>query len=671
MVKLFLTAALVASTHAVGTVTTLPADVLARVDASVDPCDDFFTHACGTWYKNTPILPTQSGASMIQMLINKGNAVVGDILKANKPKLGEFYNSCLDTATLTALGVTPIEDDLHQIQAAATTADLVALSAQLSKRGVPAFTSIGVDMDVGNPVANALYAQQGSLTLDPSLYVNPQAWAYFQPAYKRYVTTVLKLAGQSDAEAKAAADTIGTFELNLAGVHLTKAQLRDAQASNYNPMTFAEAAATYPLTIGSLLNEYGLDTGAGWSGLGNKIILNDLAYFDNAEGFLAAQSKATLATVLHYRVIHSNAQHLTPVMKTAYWQLFGQILQGARVEPSREQFCVDAAIATVGDILGQYFLDATFNNATAAFAEKMVAQIEKAFKDGLDQATWLDAQTLSNAKTKLSKFSHLIGGSKDLQMYSTVQFDAKAFLTNRQQIDNINSDYDLSFVGAPARKNHIPFPPSTVNAFYYPYYNEIVFLAGILQAPFFDGSFDPAQNFGAIGMVIGHEITHGFDSMGRHFDGDGFQTEWWTPEATTAFTQKAQCIIDQYSNFTVTSEVTGKVLGTHDGRLTLPESIADNGGLKASFRAYKEYIKTAKSIYTQDAGERLFFLAFAQKDCGKYSDAYYINHLKTDIHPLGKWRTWGALQNNDDFARVFKCPVGSHMNPVKKCHLWE
>ncbi|KAF0718462.1 Aste57867_1678 [Aphanomyces stellatus] len=676
MVKV-LTATVTLTTAAVaaasfGSLQSFPADVMARLDASVDPCDDFYQYSCGTWFKNTAISPTSGRAGMIAMLFEKGYDVAKEVLKTRRPKLSDFVDSCMDTKTLESLGLEPIAEDLEAIRTANSTAKLIQLSAQLAKRGTPAFTKPTVDIDEENPNAMVLWAEQGELTLDRVWYMDPNRWNFVLPAYKRYVTTLLKLAGKTDAQANAAFDTISAFERRLAGVQLSVVQAREAFAAGPQPVTFAQAAAQFPLTVGSFFDEFGMDTGAGWSGPSNKVILSSLEYFANAEALLASQPRDTIAAVMEFRVLHFSAKYLAPAFKTANWQLFGQVLKGQQKETPRDTFCIDEATDLIGEVLGEYFLKATFNTTTADFADKMVKNIEKSFEVGLDKSDWLDDVTRKNAKTKLSKFTHIIGGSKDPELYPTVQFDRKAFLQTRQQIVNMNLDKDIGKIGKKPRKDQLGMAPSVVNAFYHPLYNEIFFPAGILQAPFFDGSFDPAQNYGAIGMVMGHEVTHGFDVMGRNFDGDGFQgAGWWTAQADEAFTKRVQCIQDQYSAFEVFSDVTpGKKIGNVDGRLTLPETIADNGGLKSSFRAWQEYMKTATTPYDKETAEKLFFVAYAQKDCAKNSDGF-MSYQLTDVHPPSRFRVWGAVQNNNEFARVFKCPANSKMNPTKKCLLWE
>ncbi|RHY27833.1 hypothetical protein DYB32_006501, partial [Aphanomyces invadans] len=422
--------------------------------------------------------------------------------------------------------------------------------------------------------------------------------------------------------------------------------------------------------VGSWLKGNGFNVRDQCGGANDWVGFYDLSYIDKTEALLNATSVDTLRTMIEYKVLHASATHLTPEFRTANWKLFGKKLAGQTVEPTREKFCAAQIDASVGELLGKYYMDVVWSADTAKTADDLVKALEASFSTGIATADWLDDSTRTNAQTKLSKFVHLLGGPEKPQLFPNATFDAKSFLANRWKASQVTIEANLNLNGQPVDKRQFGMTPQTVNAYYSPTVNQIVFPAGILQSPFFDGSFDAAQNFGAIGMVIGHEITHGFDNSGRNFDGDGNLSPWWSNATSAAFNKKAQCIVDQYSKFVVKSEVTGAVLGNVNGKLTLGETIADNGGLKTSFRAYHEYLKSFPSQYTTETGDKLFFLSFAQGWCSKNSDAR-LTAVLADPHPPGRFRVAGALQNNADFARVFQCPTESYYNPSAKCLLWE
>ncbi|KAH9129585.1 hypothetical protein LEN26_005464 [Aphanomyces euteiches] len=671
MVKVFVSLAAVAAAASAGSITDFPTSVSSLWDTTADPCVDFYQYACGGWYK-TAVIPADRSYTdtSFSKISAENDAVIAKIFKDNKPKLGDFYNSCTDTATLTSLGITPLKDAIAAINSANSTQEAADVIAELSRSGIPAFSTVSASADDLDTTTNALFAKQNELPLDLSYYTDATKWSNVEAPYKQYITDVLTLAGLSATDAAAAANVVTKFERQLAGVQLTKVQVMESVTAIYTQYTFAEANAKYPLSVGALLRAYGLNVREGCNTNLDKIAFYDLSYFNKAESLLKSTSVADLKTVVLYKLINAAAPNLTPQFHTTNWKFFGQVIGGQKTEPTREKFCASQADAVIGEILGKYYMDEVFTADTATRADDMVKALEASFKTGIESADWLDSVTRTNALTKLSKFQHLLGGPTNPKLYPDVTLDSKSYINNLFKIAQSDNARNIKLIGTKVDKSVWGMTPQTVNAYYDPTVNEIVFPAAILQNPFFDKSFDPAQNFGAMGMVIGHEITHGFDNSGRNYDGDGNLNPWWSSQTAAAFTAKASCIQNQYGNFTVKSETSGKVLGNVNGRLSLGETIADNGGLKTSYRAYKEYLKTHDSIYTTETGDKLFYLAFAQGWCSKNTDAR-LNRLLTDPHPPGQFRVIGALQNNAQFAKVFNCPSNTYMNPDKKCPLWE
>ncbi|RHY71797.1 hypothetical protein DYB34_012962, partial [Aphanomyces astaci] len=381
-----------------------------------------------------------------------------------------------------------------------------------------------------------------------------------------------------------------------------------------------------PLIIGSWLKANGFDIYGQWGGSNDWVGFSRLTYFDKTEVLLRYTTLDDLRTIVEYKLIHASSKHLTPEFRTANWNFFEKKIYGEDEELPREKFCLYETAETLGDLLGQYYLD-----------------------EVIATADWLDNSTLANAQTKMSKLVHLLGGPEKPQLYPTLTLDSKSYLNNRWKVSQVNVDTNLKLNGQPV-EHKWGEAPHVVNAYYGPRENLIIVPANILQKPLFDDQFDAAQNFGGIGSFIGHEITHGFDNIGRYYDGDGNVNPWWSDASIASFKTKAQCFSDQYSNFVVKSVETGDVLGNINGKLTLDENIADNGGLKTSFRAYHEYLKKFPSQYTEETGDKLFYLSFAQSWCSKYTDTSLSESLKRE-HPPGRFRVTGTLQNDAEFAR--------------------
>ncbi|RHZ06073.1 hypothetical protein DYB37_008025, partial [Aphanomyces astaci] len=600
----------------------------------------------------------------------RNQAVLTKIYSDNKPKLGEFYNSCLDTATLSSLGLAPLEDSFKAIRSANTRLGLLIVAGELVKNGIPVFVDIKSRPDYDDLTKNALFGFPAPLPLDREFYTNPFKWETVEAEYKVYIASVLQLAGYTAEQAAAAVPVIIRFEQTLAGVALTQEKDAEVPRSLYTKFTYSQLDQKYPLLVGSWLKGNGFDIYDQWGGSNDWVGFKDLTYFDKTEVLLKNTTLDNLRTIVEYKLIHASSKHLTPEFRTANWNLFGKKIDGEKVEPTREKFCLSETRSIMGELLEQYFIDEVLSADTAKTADELVKALKSSFSTGIATADWLDNSTRTNAQTKLSKLRYVLGGPEKPQLYPTLTFDSKTYLNNRWKVSQVNIHTNLKLNGQPSDRHKFDEPPHKPNAFYNPLTNQMFLPAGAFQKPFFDAQFDAAQNFGSIGMLIGHEITHAFDGQGRYHDSNGKRKEWLSEASDAAFETKSECIQDQYNNFASISEVTGAVIGNISSLFSSNEIIADNGGLKASFRAYHEYLKEFPSQYTEEAGDKLFYLSFAQTWCSKNTDAH-LRATLWKLYPPTRFRVTGALQNDAQFARVFQCPTDSRLNPSNKCLLWE
>ncbi|TYZ69120.1 hypothetical protein PybrP1_001221 [[Pythium] brassicae (nom. inval.)] len=686
--KLFVTAAI--ATAALGATSVraaFPSTVSTLLDTTADPCEDFYQYTCGSWVKNTIIPESETSVDYSFSTIgDRNDLVVQEIVKEEWPLVAEFWDSCMDMNKLNELGAKPLQPVLTKIAEITSKKDLFKLAGEIARTGPSFFTGFGIFADDHDATTNVLNIGAGEITLPDVSYYADDVFPEVEEIFRKYISTVLELAGFNPNSAQqqqqqggnkkfdpvAAQNAVIGIEKKIVEIQKSLAVSDDPNFA-YNPIKYSDAAAKFPLTFGQF---------AGGVGFLNKskltesssVIFQTVEYFEKTEAMLADANLKDLKTYLAFMYTSANARFLSDTFYTTYFNFFSKGIYGAQSQSPRNKICVTRETTYFPDLIGKYYFLKMFDTQREEATKLMVKLVEGAMSEHIERLTWLDAATKAEAEKKLAKVTNLIGHSLQKKSYPYF-LNRETFFENIQKINQEQFANSLKELGNPVDRTEWGMGAAEVNAYYSPSKNQMVFPAGILQPPMFNGSSHPSQNFGSIGAIVGHELTHGFDSSGRLYDGDGNQKSWWTSETSEAFDSRAQCLKDEYSNFVVLGE-NGSPLMHVNGNLTITENIADNGGLSLAYDAYQKYIKSPEAVVpagtdlTEEEANKLFFIAFGQTFCGKARDGAMRSQLVSDPHSPGQWRINGATMNNDAFAKAFQCKVGSKMNPEKKCQLW-
>uniref|UniRef100_K3WDF6 Peptidase M13 N-terminal domain-containing protein n=1 Tax=Globisporangium ultimum (strain ATCC 200006 / CBS 805.95 / DAOM BR144) TaxID=431595 RepID=K3WDF6_GLOUD len=666
-----------------------PDDVVAMMDAAVDPCDDFYQFACGKWVDENEIPPEKTSVyASFTAVQDRNEAVLRDILAENWPFLGELHSSCMNMSAINATGIAPLKASLTALSRVKTKHELFTLAGQLAATGPDFLTGLAIAADAKDATKYVLYASQSGLTLpDPEYYLDASKFNDTENEFRKFVSTMFTLSGWSKTSAQTNEERIVAFERKLATLFVPKEELRDP-VSTYNLVKLTDAQRQYPLLFAAYFNGTGIEAKAKAQTL-STIVVETPRYFEAAEKLVAEADLETLRTVMTYQYIQHFAATLSEPFVDAVFTLFKKKLSGQQQHAPRWKVCLRQVTSYFPNLIGKYYFLKQFDLRSEVAANELVQQIEAAMQKRLTKLPWLDAATRDAATKKLHLVTNLIGHSTKQEKFPFVLSDTE-LATNMQILAQYQFDKIVGKLGTTVDRTEWYMTAADVNAYYSPSTNQIVFPAGILQPPFFSSKNHAARNFGAIGSIIGHELTHGFDSQGRYYDGDGNLVSWWTNETEKEFASRAKCLVDQYDSFQVTSAFDAtRVLGNINGNFTLSENIADNGGVKLSYNAFLKYLTTAQRTPAGDApvpsdtdavhiddtlslvnAQKLFFLSFAQAFCSKTRDEAMVRRLNTDPHSPETWRVNAVMMNSDDFAAAFQCPVRSNMNPEKKCKLW-
>lgn len=638
---------------------------MKNFDKSVRPVDDFYRYATGGWQKLHPLPAAYSRYGSFDMLQENVNKQVNSILTSltkkkfkegtTERKLSDFYKLAMDQDRRNKEGLAPVKPLLDEMEAAKTLDQLHDLQLKYAKigYGVPFGSYFGADDK--NVTRNILCLSQGGLTLGQKDYYlnNDKATSDIRDAYKKYLVRMFKLYGFSDAQASAKAADVFRAETELAIASKSNTELRDPQA-NYNKMGLKEFEDNYPnIPLCQMAEAEGVKLD-----YIREMNVGQPAFFTALNSLMALQTPDELRALMEWDVIQSSASYLTDEIRQANFDFFGKTMSGRKEEYPLWKRATNQVERAMGEALGKMYCERYFPASSKKMMEELVHNLQISLGERIDAQTWMSDSTKKNAHEKLDKFYVKIGYPNKWTDYSKLTIDpSKSYYDNvlatrEFAVDKMIADK----AGKPVDRDEWFMTPQTVNAYYNPTTNEICFPAGILQRPFFDPKADAAFNYGAIGVVIGHEMTHGFDDQGRQYDANGNLHDWWTAADAKGFEKRAKL----YSDFFDSIEV---LPGLHaNGKFTLGENLADHGGLQVAFNAYK-HATANKPLKTIDGltPDQRFFIAYAGVWGQNITDQEIRNRVKRDPHSLGEWRVNGALPHIDAWYKAFDVKKGDKM----------
>ena len=644
-----------------------------NLDKTIDPCVDFYQYACGTWLKNTEIPADQTEWVSFTELYERNLVTLRDILEkassgdagrsAIDQKIGDFYGACVDEKAADVKGVAPLQPFLDRVAAAKDKGALMEAIAYVHMVGPNPLFNFYSSSDLHNAGEVIAYIDQGGLTLpDRDYYLKGDAkMTEMRKHLVDYATEMFKMAGRSPEQAASAAQTVLRIETALAKASLDRTSRRDPKNRDHK-MSRTDAVALAP---NFQLNRYFTAMGAPAF---TELNVSNPDFFKQVNAVLETEPLDALQTYVGWHLLNNSAPWLSkPFVDTNF--KFQQFLSGQAENQARWKRCVDLTDGSLGEALGQKYVDLTFGADGKQRMLKMVDALEKSLDGDIHGLPWMTEETKKQAKTKLDAIRNKIGYPDVWRDYSSVRVDRADLLGNIARATQFESKRQIAKIGKPLDRKEWGMTPPTVNAYYNGSRNEIVFPAGILQPPFFDKSMDDAINFGGIGLVIGHELTHGFDDQGRKFDPTGNLRDWWTPEDGKEFEKRASCVADEYSGFTAIDDL------KLNGKLTLGENTADNGGARVALMALRQMIAsdpTGKAAQKIDGftPEQRYFLGFGRVWCEKRRPEFSRMLVNIDPHSPGRYRVNGVVQNMPEFQEAWGCKAGQPMVKENACRVW-